>query len=72
MNRPSLVAVYSFQLYTISVEYPPIAAFKATREVIRDVYKGEPLEGTKELVPAEELDSAGRFRRIPTGWGALN
>lgn len=72
MVSQPVVSVYSFRLLDRGVENAPIATFKATREVIVEVYHGDPLEGTREEVPTELLDEAGRYRRVATGWGALS
>lgn len=70
-TKPS-VPVYNFRRLEGGFESAPLADFKATREQIRNVYRGLLLEGTEELVPVDALDSAGRYRRVATGWGQLS
>lgn len=65
------VTVYAFMTLDGGVEFARMAPFKATREVIRDRFKGSILEGTAQLVDADELDDHGRLERLPTGWGDL-
>ncbi|WP_341890693.1 hypothetical protein [Variovorax sp. YR752] len=72
MESSSTVTVYSFRIFELDAEAYHIARFKAPRHVIRERYRGEVLEGTGEEVDATELDGEGRYRRIATGWGALD
>jgi hypothetical protein len=71
LHSAATVPVYNFLTLEHGVEDVALAGFKTTREKILDVYQGRVLEGTKELVSAEALDDAGRYRRVATGWGAL-
>jgi hypothetical protein len=72
MSRQDLVTVFAFRHLDGGRETGSHATFKATREAIRDVHRGQVLEGTQEKVPTDALDDQGRYRRVPTGWGALN
>ena len=66
------VTVYNFCNPDGRHEPAQVSTFKATRQAIVDVYGGVPLEGTQQVVRAEELDEHGRYRRLATGWGELN
>jgi hypothetical protein len=72
MSRQDLVTVYAFRHLDGGRETGFHATFKATREAILEVHRGQLLEGTQERVPPEALDGQGRYRRVPTGWGVLN
>ena len=72
MNHPQHVTVYSFRVLDHGYETAPVSTFKARWLDIVGVFGGDPLESTAETVEADALDSHGRFRRVPTGWGALN
>jgi hypothetical protein len=65
------VTVHSFCLYGSHVESPHVPGYKATAQAIERM-GGEPLPGTAQQVPDEVLDDAGCYRRINTGWGALD
>jgi hypothetical protein len=71
MQQEPTVTVYNFRVQRTRPEYVDIAPFKAPREAIQAL-GGEPLPGTEEDVPASDLDSQGRYRRIASGWGALD
>lgn len=66
------VTVYSFRVFELEPEAYHIARFKAPRDLIVERFRGEVLEGTGEDVDASELDAQGRYRRVATGWGALD
>ena len=66
------VTVYNFRILDSGYESAPVSAFKATRQAIVDVFGGDPIEGTEQVVGTEELDEHGRYRRQATGWGELN
>lgn len=66
------VTVFNFRLLDSGYESASLSSFKATREAILTVFGGDPVAGTAQRVQASDLDSAGRYRRIPTGWGALD
>lgn len=66
------VTVYSFRVFEIDAENYQVAPFKAPRHLITQRFRGDVLEGTGEEVAADELDAHGRYRRIATGWGALD
>jgi hypothetical protein len=68
MNQGQTVTVYSFHLYEGFYEAPRVSAFKATREAVEQIHHGEILEGTAEQVSAEDLDTAGRYVRVASGW----
>ena len=73
MNTQSqVVTVYNFRTLDSGYESAPVSAFKATRQAIVDVFGGDPIEGTEQVVRADELDGHGRYRRLATGWGELN
>jgi hypothetical protein len=72
VRSSEMVPVYNFLTLERGVEDAALASFKTTLEQIHDVYQGRVLEGTKELVPADALDGTGRYRRVATGWGALD
>ncbi len=66
------VTVYGFRVFELDAEAYHVAPFKAPRHVIAERFRGDVLEGTGEEVDAAELDAQGRYRRIATGWGALD
>jgi hypothetical protein len=70
MPSQATVTVHGFHTRTGPVENPQVSLFKATPAAIRRL-GGEIIEGTAEDVPREELDDEGRYRRVATGWGAL-
>lgn len=72
MVMSDTVTVYSFLVFDGGPETAQIAGFKATREAIERVPGGRVVEGTGQDVAAAELDRRGRYRRIATGWGALD
>jgi hypothetical protein len=72
MVMSDTVTVYSFRVFDGGPETAHVATFKATREAIERVLGGEVVEGTGQDVDPAELDSRGRYRRIATGWGALD
>lgn len=66
------VTVYSFRTIEQDPQGCHVAPFKAPRELIATRFGGEVLEGTGVEVDAGDLDVQGRYRRIATGWGALD
>jgi hypothetical protein len=72
MPTPQTVTVYSFRMLDRGYESAAVSPFKALWFDILGVFGGDPIESTAETVGADELDEQGRFRRLPTGWGALN
>jgi hypothetical protein len=62
--------VYAFKLSEGFHELARTMTFKATPDTIQAL-GGELLQGTKERVPASELDAQGRYKRVNTGWGDL-
>ncbi len=66
------VTVYNFRILDSGFESAPVSTFKATRQAILDVFGGDPIDGTEERVPMDELDANGSYRRRATGWGELN
>ena len=72
MDASKIVTVYNFSRFEIGSDTPVVSGFKAQRQAIAKIFKGQVLEGTGEEVPASELDQDGRFRRVATGWGSLN
>jgi len=65
------VEVYSFRVFDIDVNEMRVARHKATRKANVLRLGGEVLEGTGQHVAVFEVDEAGRYRRIATGWGEL-
>jgi hypothetical protein len=65
------VTVYSFRLLDGPIESLRVESYKATRRAILAL-GGEPLEGTEQEVPPSALDANGHYRRVNTGWGALD
>ncbi|MDP3820852.1 MAG: hypothetical protein Q8R33_05185 [Burkholderiales bacterium] len=72
MDTAKIVTVYNFSQFEIGSDTPVVSGFKAQRQAIAKIFKGQVLEGTAEEVPESELDQDGRFRRVATGWGSLN
>ena len=72
MDASEIVTVYNFSQFELGSDTPVVSGFKAQRQAIAKVFKGQVLEGTGEEVPTSELDEEGRFRRVATGWGSLN
>jgi hypothetical protein len=72
MEASKIVTVYNFSQFEIGSDAPIVSGFKAQRQTIAKVFKGQVLEGTGEKVPESELDQDGRFRRVATGWGSLD
>lgn len=72
METSKIVTVYNFSQFEIGSDTPVVSGFKAQRQAIAKIFKGQVLEGTAEEVPESELDQDGRFRRVATGWGSLN
>lgn len=72
MDASKIVTVYNFSQFELGSDTPVVSGFKAQRQVIAKIFKGQVLEGTGEEVPTSELDQDGRFRRVATGWGSLD
>ncbi|MDP1902462.1 MAG: hypothetical protein Q8K96_18735 [Rubrivivax sp.] len=72
MNLPTQITVYSFYMFEHGFESARVSPCKATRQAILDTFLGDPIESTAEAVEPEALDARGCYRRLPTGWGALN
>lgn len=72
MDTSKIVTVYNFSQFEVGSDTPVVSGFKAQRQAIARIFKGQVLEGTAEEVPESELDQDGRFRRVATGWGSLN
>lgn len=72
MDTSKSVTVYNFSQFDVGSDAPVVSGFKAQRQAIAKIFKGQVLEGTGEEVPESELDQDGRFRRVATGWGSLN
>jgi hypothetical protein len=71
MDTSKIVTVYNFSQFEVGSDTPVVSGFKAQRQAIARIFKGQVLEGTAEEVPESELDQDGRFRRVATGWGSL-
>jgi len=72
MEQVETVTVYSFRTFDVEVKRWCVSTYKATRDAIVSRLGGEVLEGTEHDVSPAEIDEHGRYRRIATGWGALN
>ena len=74
MHRPDThtVTVHGFKVFDPDSREMQVAACKATLAAIGQVASAEPVPGTAEDVPRHALDDQGRYRRVPTGWGALD
>jgi hypothetical protein len=72
MDTSKIVTVYNFSQFEVGSDTPVVSGFKAQRQAIARIFKGQVLEGTAEEVPESELDQDGRFRRVATGWGSLD
>ena len=72
MDASKTVTVYNFSQFEVGSDAPVVSGFKAQRQAIKKLFKGQVLEGTGEEVPESELDGDGRFRRVATGWGSLD
>lgn len=73
MVASDTVTVYAFRIIDDGhTEMARIAPYKATRGTIERLYTAEVIEGTAEQVDPEDLDDAGHYRRLPTGWGSLS
>lgn len=70
MPGQAMVTVYGFHTRAGHVENPQVSLFKATPAAIQRL-GGEIIEGTGEEVSREEVDGHGHYRRVATGWGAL-
>ncbi|HSW04097.1 hypothetical protein [Aquabacterium sp.] len=71
MHDDATVKVFSFYTDGAHVENPTVSTFKATPAAIRKL-GGSVIEATGEEVALSELDQHGRYRRLATGWGALD
>lgn len=72
MTPSSAVTVFNFRLFVLTDDgwiQPP---YKAPRDKIVHQLGGVVLEGTAEEVEPSMLDDDGVYRRVATGWGALN
>lgn len=74
IHRPDTgtVTVYGFRVFDPESREMQVATCKATLDAIGRVHLAEPVPGTGEEVPAWSLDGRGRYRRVATGWGALD
>lgn len=72
MVASEVVTVYSFRIFEGHPELPRVAPYKATLSAIQRTPGAQVIAGTDELVEVGELDAAGRFQRLPTGWGELS
>jgi hypothetical protein len=71
MTDETLITVYDFRLIQPPIENPQLPGYKATLAAIREL-GGVALAGTAQQVPASDVDDEGRYRRLNTGWGALD
>lgn len=70
MSDSNTVTVYDFRITGLPVESLKIPGYKATLEAIRAA-GGNPLPGTAQEVPVDEVDENGHYRRLATGWMPL-
>lgn len=68
---PGDVLVYAFEFYDAHAQDALVAPYKAPLPWIEEAGH-RALLGTAEAVPQDALDAQGRYRRIATGWGALD
>lgn len=68
---PGTVTVYSFRTYSGHAEIPVVAPYKATLDAVKAA-GGELVGGTEEVVPQDQIDDHGHYRRQATGWGDLD
>jgi hypothetical protein len=71
VNPVDTVEVVAFRMFDLAAKEMRHVSYKTTRDVVARV-RGEALEGTAEQVPRDLLDEQGRYKRIATGWGALD
>jgi hypothetical protein len=71
MSSLHTIKVYNFSTFVRTTGVWEQAPYKATRESIAQL-GGNVLEGTAESIETTLLDGAGRYRRVPTGWGDLD
>ncbi len=70
-QEQSLVRVYNFRVFSGHVESPTLVSYKATLPAIARM-DGEALAGSAQEVSVSDLDPQGCYRRVNTGWGALD
>lgn len=70
MPSNDTVRVFAFEEFHADSGTFRLARHKAPRHLI-ERWNARPIEGTGEDVSTAELDEAGRFRRLATGWGEL-
>jgi hypothetical protein len=66
------VVVYNYWVTDASSSTQTVSTSKATLEAIRNDLRAVPLMGTAEAVPLSRLDPEGHYRRIASGWMALD
>jgi hypothetical protein len=71
VQEQSHVRVYNFRVFSGHVESPTVVSYKATLPAIARM-EGEALPGSEQEVPVSDLDPQGCYRRVNTGWGALD
>lgn len=71
-TRRDTVTVFAFRCFDPRRGEMLLAPYKATRAAIDSMRLVELLPATAEEVPCELLDAASRYRRVATGWGALD
>lgn len=69
---PPTVTVFNFRLFGPNEGGGIQPPYKATRDKIVQQLRGVVLEGTAEEVEPSMLDDEGIYRRVATGWGALD
>lgn len=66
---PTTVEVFNYWVTEGGSTGQVVSVGKASLQTIREVLRAEPLLGTGERVPADQLDTSGHYRRTATGWG---
>jgi hypothetical protein len=51
MDTSKIVTVYNFSQFEVGSDTPVVSGFKAQRQAIARIFKGQVLEGTAEEVP---------------------
>jgi hypothetical protein len=71
-NRPDTLTVFGFKVFDPETREMQVVGCKATLDAIGRLGLAEPVPGTAEDVPLHAVDPQGRYRRVATGWGALD
>jgi len=71
-NRSNTVTVFGFKTFDADTREMQLVNCKATPEAIASFRLAELVAGTGEEVPLQALDAQGCYRRVATGWAALD